>query len=58
MLDAIALGSGSPVTFAVARDVPSRRVPWAVTTSDLNEDGLLDLVDANVGENGVSVLLG
>ena len=58
MLDAIALGSGSPGTFAVARDVPSGRVPWAVTASDLNEDGLLELVVGNVGENGVSVLLG
>jgi hypothetical protein len=46
------------LTFLPAVDYPVGTYPQAVATADFNNDGNLDLVTANAGNNTVSVLLG
>jgi len=49
------VGNGS---FTQGVDCATATNPQGITTADLNEDGILDLVVANASSNNVSVLLG
>jgi hypothetical protein len=56
MLNTTAPGALIPA-FAAQQTFPTGSSPIAVTTGDLNGDGLPDIVVANGGENSVTVLL-
>jgi Bacterial Ig domain/FG-GAP-like repeat len=43
--------------FEIARDHASGQTPSAITVTDLNHDGDMDIVVANTGSNDVSILL-
>ena len=63
LLLAVSLTAGAPVTAAPLLKAPFRsfdagRNPISAAMADLNHDGKLDLVVANIGSNTVSVLLG
>jgi hypothetical protein len=51
------LGNGDG-TFALGREVFAGNSPWSATLGDVNSDGILDCVTANVGSSNCSVLLG
>ena len=48
---------GSTPTFAIRQDLPTLPNPYYVSIADINGDGLPDLVVAEQGAGGVSVLL-
>jgi hypothetical protein len=56
LLNTTAPGAATP-TFAAKQDFPTGTNPYFVAVGDLNGDGKLDLVTANLGADTVSVLL-
>lgn len=53
-----AASSAAPVSFIARRDFVTAPFPTALATSDINGDGVPDLVVTNGFSNNVSILLG